>query len=295
MLKGKRSTKALAFMVDLKRSSESNLGSASSLPLAIPVIFASAMFVLLKILLHLFRPLIWILLVFLFGLLTKNAKRKRIAYQVAFGMLLFFTNPLVIRALLSAYETKPLQWAPTQTFNTGILLGGLVSYSPSENRGYFNQASDRFIQTALLYKEGHIHNLIVAAGNGYITKNNFREADFIKQHLVQLGIPAEKIYTDGLSRNTEENAVNAKRLSDSAQVGGSYLLISSALHLPRAAKVFRKAGIDATLYPCHFLSRGAGNNFLDDYLLPSSVALDRWDLLIKEWVGTAVYLITGKA
>ena len=262
---------------------------------AIAIIFALVMFFLLKILLNLFRPLIWTLLVFLFALLTKNAKRKKIAFRVAFGLLLFFTNPFVNNRALSAYEANPVQLAPGQTFNTGILLGGLVSYSPNENTGYFNNVSDRFIQTALLYKGGHINNIIVAAGHGYVTKNDFREADFIKQHLVKLGIPPERIYTDGLSRNTEENAINAKRLADSAHVPGPYLLISSALHLPRAAKVFRKAGINATLYPCNFLSRGAGNNFLDDYLLPSSLALERWDLLIKEWVGTAVYRLTGKA
>lgn len=253
------------------------------------------MFVLLKLLLPLFRPLVWIMAAFLLGLLTRNARRKRLAFRVAFGLLLFFTNPFIITRLLYAYETSPVQLAPSQKFTTGILLGGLVSYSPGDNTGYFNNVSDRFIQTALLYKKGHINNIIVAAGNGYITQNNFREADFIKAHLVQLGIPAGKIYTDALSRNTLENAVNAKRLSNSARVTGPYLLISSALHLPRAAMAFRKAGINPALYPCDFLGRSSGNNFLEDTLLPSSLALSRWESLIKEWVGTAVYSITGKA
>lgn len=266
-----------------------------SCPAAIPSIFAAAMFVLLKLLLYLFRPLLWIIAVFLFGILTKNIRRKKLAYRIAFGMLLFFTSPFVITRLLYVYETKPVQLSSSQKFNTGILLGGLVSYSPHDKTGYFNNVADRFIQTALLYKQGHINNIIVAAGNGYITKNDFHEADFIKEHLIQLGIPAEKIYTDGYSRNTMENAVNAKRLSDSIHVTGPYLLISSALHLPRAAKVFRREGMNATPYPCNFLSRSTGNNFLEDYILPSSIALSRWDDLIKEWLGIIVYSLTGKA
>lgn len=253
------------------------------------------MFILLKLLLLLFRPVIWIFFIFLFALLTKNVRWKKVGYRVAFALLLFFTNPFIITKLMQMYEAEPVTLAPSQKFNTGILLGGLVGYSPSDKTGYFNNVSDRFIQTALLYKTGHINNIIVAAGNGYITENNFREADFIKKHLVQLGIPAERIYTDGLSRNTLENAANARRLADSAGVTGPYLLISSAMHLPRAVKVFRKAGINPTIYPCDFLSRGSGNNFLEDYLIPSSLALVRWENLIKEWVGTVASAITGKA
>lgn len=259
------------------------------------VILAAVMFILLKLLLLFFRPLLWIVFVFLFALLTKNARWKKIAYRLAFGLLLFFTNPFIITKLMQAYEEAPVVLAPSQKFNTGILLGGLVGYSPSDKTGYFNNVSDRFIQTALLYKNGHINNIIIAAGNGYITQNNFSEADFIKNHLVQLGIPAQRIYTDGLSRNTLENAANARRLADSAHVTGPYLLISSAMHLPRAVRVFRKAGINPTTYPCEFLSRGAGNDPLEDYLIPSSIALFRWDNLIKEWVGTIASLISGKA
>lgn len=252
------------------------------------------MFVLLKLLLHLFRPLIWIVLLFLYALLTKNAKRKRLSFRVGFGVLLFFTNPLLSNLCLKAYEAEPVQLAPTQTYNVGIVLGGLVSYSPDDDAGYFNNVSDRFIQTALLYKGGHIRNIVVAAGNGYPTKNRFTEAGFIKAHLVQLGIPAEKIFTDGESRNTLENAQNTRLVLDSAHLRGPYLLISSAMHLPRAVQVFRKAGVDAAIYPCDFLSRGTGNNLLEDYLLPSSLALPRWDNLIKEIVGRTVYLLTGK-
>lgn len=252
------------------------------------------MFILLKLLLLFFRPLLWIILLFIYALFTKRDNLKKPAFCTALLLLLFFTNPFFIRKLLGMYEAAPIQLAPSQTFNAGILLGGLVSYSPADERGYFNGASDRFIQTALLYKKGHINQIIVAAGNGYITKNNFSEALFIKERLVNLGIPADRIYTDSDSRNTLENALNAKRISDSAHLTGPFLLISSAMHLPRAAKVFRKAGIEPVLYPCNFLSRGAGNNFLEDYLFPSSEAMDRWDSLIKEWVGTLTYWMTGK-
>jgi uncharacterized SAM-binding protein YcdF (DUF218 family) len=253
------------------------------------------MFGFLKILLHFFQPLSWIIIVFIYALLTKPERRKQLAYRWAFGMLIFFTNPFIIRTLMKAYETKAVQLAPTQKFNTGILLGGLVSYNKYEDAGYFNNASDRFIETALLYKQGHIENIIVAAGHGYPTKNNFTEAGFIRGKLIQLGVPQERIFIEGASRNTLENAQFSKRLADSVHVGGPYLLISSAMHLPRASKVFRKAGIDAVLYPCEFQTKGYGDNFLIDYILPSSLAFNRWENLIKEWIGSVVYSVTGNS
>ena len=252
------------------------------------------MFVLLKILLYLFRPLIWILILFIIALFTKSERRKKTFFVIGVTVLFFFTNPFIIRKCIEWYEVKPIALSAVPKYNAGILLGGMVSYNKYDDEGYFNPAADRFIQTALLYKTGHINNVIVAAGNGYITKNNFREALFIKERLIELGIPPDKIFTDTSSRNTLENAQFSKKIIDSFTIQGPYLLISSAMHLPRAQKVFKKAGIDASLFPCDFVSKRFSNNFFEDCLLPSSYALSQWDNLIKEVVGILTYKITGK-
>jgi uncharacterized SAM-binding protein YcdF (DUF218 family) len=252
------------------------------------------MFVLLKILLYLFRPLVWILILFVVALITKNEKRKRLLFKISIIALFFFTNPFIIRKCITWYEVKPVAMQTLPKYNAGILLGGVVSYNRNDDQGYFNPAADRFIQTALLYKTGHINNVIVAAGNGYITKNNFREALFIKQRLTELGIPAEQIFTDTSSRNTLENARFSKKIIDSFHIQGPFLLISSAMHLPRAQLVFKKAGVIADPYPCDFASKHIANNFFEDYVLPSSSALSQWDSWIKEIVGTGTYKITGK-
>ncbi|MCW3073299.1 MAG: YdcF family protein [Flaviaesturariibacter sp.] len=252
------------------------------------------MFVLLKVLLFLFRPLIWVIILFLLAAFTKKPVRKRRLFIATLIALLFFSNPFIINQLITAYEPSPMELTPTSKYAAGIVLGGFVSYNLKEDKGYFNPASDRFIQTVLLYRKGAIQKIIIAAGNGYIVKHHFKEADFIKQHLVELGIPAADIYTDGESKNTLQNAVNAKKIIDSLYLPGPYLLISSAMHLPRAQKVFTKQGMPVVLYPCDFISKGGGNNFMEDVLLPSATALRNWDNFIKELLGTIVYKFTGK-
>ena len=252
------------------------------------------MFLIGKLFLLLLKPLTWIIVLLLIGLFNKNQRRKKKLIVAGLIALIFFSNPFFFRLVAKSYETRPVTLNPGQKFETGILLGGFISYNIKERRATFNPASDRFIQTALLYKNQHIQKIIIAAGNGYVVKHDFKEAEYAKEHLVQLGIPAENISTDPLSRNTYENAVNARKIYDSLHISGQSLLISSAIHLPRAEKLFKKQGISVKPYPCDFITQNIANNFLDDYLLPSSTTLFYWDMLIKEWTGILIYKIQGK-
>jgi len=251
------------------------------------------MFLIGKLFLLLFKPFTWIIVLFLIGVITKKPKRKKYLLLTALIAILFFSNPFIFRTLARAYEKKPVD-PGSQQFQAGIVLGGFVSYNVKEKKAHFNPASDRFIQTALLYKNHTIQKIIVAAGNGYVVKHDFKEAVFIKDHLVQLGIPEESIFIDPYSRNTYENAVNTKRIFDSLQIKGQSLLISSAMHLPRAEKLFKKQGIPVKSYPCDFITQNISNNFWDDYLLPSSTTLSNWDSFIKELAGTFIHKLQGR-
>lgn len=252
------------------------------------------MFLIGKLFLLLLKPLTWIIVLFIAGILSKNLNRKKRLIIAGLATLLLLSNPFLFRIIAKNYETPPVTLKTGERFEAGILLGGFISYNIKESRASFNSASDRFIQTALLYKNQHINKIIIAAGNGYITEHNFKEAEYAKQYLVQLGVPAEAIFTDPLSRNTYENAVNTKKIADSLQIKGALLLISSAIHLPRAGKLFKKQGLTIKPYPCDFITQNISNNFWDDYLLPSARTLSDWDSFIKELTGTIVYKLQGK-
>jgi uncharacterized SAM-binding protein YcdF (DUF218 family) len=252
------------------------------------------MFLLGKLFLLLLKPLTWIIVLFLLSLVSKNQKRKKRCLVTAFLLLLFFSNPFFFRILARAYEKKPVVLGSNEKYEAGIVLGGFVSYNIKTDRANFNPAADRFIETALLYKKRNIGKIIIAAGNGYVVKHSFQEAAFIKDRLVELGIPQEDIFIDGLSRNTYENAVNSKKICDSLHLNGPFLLISSAMHLPRAENLFIKQKLDIHSYPCDFITQGIANNFWEDYLMPSSLTLNNWDIFIKELSGLIIYKIMGK-
>lgn len=253
------------------------------------------MFVIMKVLLWFFRPLIWVLLLFLLAYVFRRRERWRKGFfRAALVTLLVFSNPALINALYHAWEPDPVPMERVGQYPAGIVLGGFVNYNARDNAGYFNTASDRFIQAALLYKTGHIRKVMIPAGNGYIVGHSFQEALFAKQRLVELGVPAADIFTDTESRNTFENARNTKQILDSTRIAGPYLLITSAAHLPRAEPVFEKMGIPVDPFPCDFVSRATGNNVFEDYLLPNATALRNWEPLIKEWLGIVTYKLTGK-
>jgi len=68
---------------------------------------------------------------------------------------------------------------------------------------------------------------------------------------------------------------------------------TSAHHLPRAIGVFRKAGFPVEAYPVDWRTRG-----INDVLRPFATVGDglrRSDTAVREWVGLAVYWVTGRS
>ena len=94
-------------------------------------------------------------------------------------------------------------------YQAGILLGGVSSYG-KDSVSYFGDASDRFIQANKLYSSGIIKKIIVSGGR--IDDNQPKEAGFLKQQLIESGVPKADVITEDQSKNTFENAVftNAK-------------------------------------------------------------------------------------
>jgi uncharacterized SAM-binding protein YcdF (DUF218 family) len=74
---------------------------------------------------------------------------------------------------------------------------------------------------------------------------------FIKPTLVSLGVPPDAVQVEDHSRSTYENARQTAQLLEQQKLQ-QVLLVTSALHLPRALATFRAAGIDALPAPTDF-------------------------------------------
>ncbi|MEO6134445.1 MAG: YdcF family protein, partial [Ginsengibacter sp.] len=104
---------------------------------------------------------------------------------------------------------------------------------------------------------------------------------------IQFGVPDSVIFIEDASNNTQENAINSKRILDSLQLPPPYLLITSAFHLPRAQITFKNAGIPNDGFPCNYTD--GMDSFSWDDLIPTPVGLLGWNLYLKELAGYAYY------
>jgi uncharacterized SAM-binding protein YcdF (DUF218 family) len=253
------------------------------------------MFLLGKIIILLLKPLYWVMALLLAGYFSrKPARRKRLLIS-ALLVFLIFSNPWIIKTLINAHQPPPVKLTPGRNFGYGILLGGMSGWDFGYQQGVFGEPSDRYIQTFRLYKLGFIKKILITGGNATLLyKNPFRESLYLKQTMIEMGIPEQDILTDPDSRNTYENAVNCKRILDSLGVKDSCLLITSAFHMPRAEGLYKKQGIKVLSYPCAYIERpGPGFDF-ESTFMPTTSAMDRWTLYLKEWLGIFSYKITGK-
>jgi uncharacterized SAM-binding protein YcdF (DUF218 family) len=255
---------------------------------------ASMFFILSKTLNFLLSPFNWLLLLLLWFLLTKKQPRKKKLGVLLFCTFLFFSNPYIIHKIVLAWQYPQKEMKTGETYETGILLAGFVGFETKTKQGYYGGASDRFIQAVRLYKLGHIQKILVTGGSGSIWRQQYKEADFVKEQLMQMGVNSDAIIIDNQSRNTYENGVNTKHLLDSLQLRPPYLLITSSMHMRRSMRVFQKQGMNPALFPCNFRAINNPQNFAEIFM-PSIRAFDDWDAFLKEAFGLLIYKITGKA
>ena len=175
-----------------------------------------------------------------------------------------------------------------------IVLGGVSVPSHSFNPyPDLKSGADRILHAARLLKAGKVDAILVSGGRAVSRPDARPEANVIAEFLKEFGVDDTVIVLESGSRNTHENAVNSLA---HMRAGGftSALLVTSALHMPRAAAVFRKAGVTFTPAAIDSLSSSieAGSVFA---YVPNSKVLDSSTRAIKEWIGLLVYRLRGWA
>jgi uncharacterized SAM-binding protein YcdF (DUF218 family) len=243
------------------------------------------MFILSKLFAYLLNPAAWVLVCLLIAWKTQRPFKRKRWLSIGLIIFLFFSNPFILQRLIQTYQWPPAPFKANEQYDAGVLLGGLMNYDDAAKEAYFNGASDRFIQTLKLYKEGHIRKIIVSGGKGTLRDSPFREADYLVKNFQSMGVPGEDILIDRESRNTVENARYSHRITDSIQSGKSIVLITSALHMPRSVKIFEREGIKVRPFPADYITSPVNRTpSLTDFI-PSATIMGQWSMLIKEWIG----------
>ena len=153
----------------------------------------------------------------------------------------------------------------------------------------FNDCGDRLSYAIQLYKTGIIKKILVSGGNGQLINEGYLEANWSEQFLLKIGIPKKDILIENKSRNTYENAkYTSELLADNT---GNLLLITSSWHMKRADLCFQKFNLNCDKFPTDYTIKDKKFN-LNYLILPTAKTYEKWETIIKEWVGFFVYKIS---
>lgn len=239
-------------------------------------------------------PLILLLIFVLSWRLSKNRARWSIRALVV--LLWVIATPWFADVVSQWWET-PLRTRSQlpAVSDVAVVLGGLsnpVTSTPEHLE--FSQAAERLTEAVSLWREGRVKSLLITSGSGDLMNQAAVEAPGLAAWARSMGVPADAVLTEAKSRNTHENAVFSLAIAKE-HADRSFVLITSAVHMPRSAAIFRKEGYDKdgrslTLWPVDSQRSGARFPF---NAVPDPGALTTVQNVLREAVGYLVYRLRG--
>ena len=242
------------------------------------------------------------LLLVLVVLLRRRPRLVAAIAGLALAVLFLASNRWVSFALMRSLEWRYLPQGELPAADAIVVLGGgtLADEAPRP-LPEVNEAGDRLIYGAWLYRQGKAPIVVLSGGNmPWVTSSAGTPADDMAKLLAFMDVPPEAMRLQGRSRNTYEDALYCAEIL--RQEGAhSVLLVTSASHMPRSLVLFEAQGLSVTPAPADFSvsredwqrlsSTPLGGQLL--YLLPNSVYLDLTTRALHEYYGLLAYRLLG--
>jgi uncharacterized SAM-binding protein YcdF (DUF218 family) len=255
-------------------------------------------FILSKILAFLLIPSNVVLGLGFAGLVLMLTRQRRAGVRLLVACLLLLVvvgiSPIG-PAMVAVLENRFPPWTDSGGPVDGIVvLGGVIDLDLTIKRGSpaISGAVERLTEAVTLARRHPKARIVFSGGNPSVFAGGPPETDYAVSLFDLLGVPAERIVLESRSRNTAENAIFSKALVK-PKPGERWLLITSAMHMPRAVGCFRKAAFVVEPDPVDWHSAGA----VSPWRVPQRL-LSGWsaiDAAAHEWVGLLAYWITGRS
>lgn len=159
-----------------------------------------------------------------------------------------------------------------------VVLGGGEGYRwlNRENVDPEELRSSRLAAGARAWLAGRAPVVILSGGGG----GGNTEAGKMASAITRLGVPTSVLLVEDESSDTKDNAAFTSRIAERHGIE-RVLLVTSALHMPRAALLFQRAGLEAIPVP---VPERAHRDGWADRWLPSRRALWRSGRALKEYL-----------
>lgn len=259
---------------------------------------ATAFFVASKLLTISLQVETWILAFAVLIFWTLHTERLRLARWAAGTLVTAIVTigvfPLGDSFLRSIEATYPVV-QDLQNVEGVIVLGGGEAPQASMvwEQPQLNDAGDRYVATLALAHQHPNARILFAGGSGRlrdVAGAPVSEASIAAEIFSDQGIAAERLLMEDRSRNTAENARLSMALADPAP-DETWVLITSAYHMPRAMRSFEAAGWSGLVaYPVDFRSSTWREGMKWDFTGHANLL----NIALKERAGALVYKVVGQ-
>jgi len=242
------------------------------------------------------QPVSVIALLLVLGLLLLWVRRRKLAataLSLATLLLVLFSFTSFAYVVIAPLESRFVRPAEPLRIDGIVVLGGGLDGDVDSARGNWelNRSGDRFVETLRLAQRHPEARILVAGGGSALLPGQEPEAAAAARFFRDFGIAPERLLLEDKSRNTEENAVNAMAIGQ-PKPGETWLLVTSAFHMPRSVGLFRRAGFPVLPWPADYLA--AGNEGIGPRLDQPAENLSISSIALREWAGLLGYYLTGR-
>jgi uncharacterized SAM-binding protein YcdF (DUF218 family) len=173
-----------------------------------------------------------------------------------------------------------------------MVLGGALEMFISAERGIpsLNVAAARMTELVALARRYPNAKVVFSGGYSSLIGGGLAEADIARQLVEQLGLPPGRVLYESEAKDTYDNAVFSKALAK-PQPGETWLLVTSAVHMPRSVAIFRKVGWPVIPWPVAYETPLSVEVAALDPLADKDRALEDAG---HEWAGLLVYWLEGR-
>lgn len=218
---------------------------------------------------------------------------RRLLGAAMLAYVVFAIFPVGVWALSLLEDRYPVVQVHEGPVAGIIVLGGALNTLQTRERGLvtLTDSAERMTEFVRLARAHPEAKLVFSGGSGRVFDRKPTEADVARRLLDELGMDVERVHFEDTSRNTTESAVQALDLA-APQAGETWILITSARHMPRAMGLFQKAGWQGLrAHPVdHVTPPGGGGGFWPSW--PGS--LGHINMAVYEWGGLVAARLRGR-
>ena len=224
----------------------------------------------------------------------RECRRHLLLVTLPYLVLTIMTIPAVSHVSLGTLEWqfRPLRQRPAEAESIVVLGGSVLPADATRARAELGRGSfDRCMYAVEVYRQGKPCPVLVSGGKVDPRPSTPAVGVLMGEFLRNQGIRPEDIIVEDGSLTTYENA---RETSKAIRTRGlrKVVLVTEALHMPRAAAVFRKLGIQVIAAPCAY--RTTRFEWALGEFLPSPKAALDCQMVLHEWLGLAWYRLQGR-